>query len=101
MPKYPVSDHLDFYLRYNAMMFVNEPSDDVCQWNPQLNAIQSCEVNVISYTNYKWNTIDYVAERDIPKDTELLVFYGNSYRRSDYDVNLEGCNIGDNKTFFE
>lgn len=100
MPRYPICDHLNFYLRYNAMMFVNEPPDQEVFWNSHLEKIQMCEVNVVSYNNYEFGTIDYVAETDIPKDTELLVFYGNKYHRKDYQVNESGCNVGNNKTFF-
>ncbi len=93
MPRYPVSDYLDFYLRYNAMMIVNEPTDLECFWNEQSQLIQLCKVNVVSYTNYKWNTIDYIAATDILKHTELLVFYGNQYRRKDYQINRDGCGV--------
>ena len=100
MPRYPVTEHLDFYLMYNAMLFVNEPPNQEVFWNANLEKIQVCKVNVVSYTNYDCGTIDYIAETDIPKDTELLVFYGNDYCRKDYQVNEDGCNIGGNKVFF-
>lgn len=92
MPRYPISEHLDFYLCYNAMMFVNEPTDQECFWNEQSQLIQPCKVNVVSYTNSEWNegnAIEYIAVTDIPKNTELLVYYGKMYRRQDYQVNGE------------
>jgi hypothetical protein len=103
MPRYPVSKHIPFYNEYNAMLFVNEPpiEQQFSNLNLDEGASQESKVNVISYTNYEWNTIDYCAACSITKGQELLVFYGTEYRRSDYNVNFEGCNVGDNKSFFE
>lgn len=101
MPRYPIEP--DFYLEYNAMLYVNEPpkSDAGSRYNEYLNNNQLCNINVLSFNNYQYNTIDYVAQKDINKNEELVVYYGNYYERSDYDVNEAGCNVDQNQRFFQ
>jgi hypothetical protein len=98
MPKYPLEPI--FYQTYNAMLYVNEPSNTSSVWNEHLNQNQKCEINVLAYTNFKWNTIDYIASKDIPEGTELLVYYGDKYNRVGYEINIRGCNQLDNEVFF-
>jgi hypothetical protein len=59
-------------------------SNQECNVNPQGN--QQCKINVLAYTNFKWKTIDYIAATDIVKNSELLVYYGNQYNRSSYNI---------------
>lgn len=93
MPRYPLFDNVPFYHKYNAMLFVNEPPNTEKFANDKVssNHFQKSKINVISYTNYTWDTIDYCAHTDIEKGEELLVFYGNEYRRDNYDINIDGC----------
>lgn len=97
MPKYPLSKYHNFYSKYNPMIFVNEP----CADKIVLDNFQQNIVNVCAYTNFEKKTIDYVACADISPGQELLVYYGNQYSRPDYKIDLDGCNLGDNKVFFK
>jgi len=100
MPRYPVDPV--FYQEYNAMLFVNEPPNCTTKYNPFLQKDQPSEINVLAFTNYKWNTIDYIAAKDIEPNEELLVYYGNRYQRNDYaeGVSIDGCNRDQNRVFF-
>ncbi len=100
MPRYPIEP--EFYLEYNAMLYVNEPSggSEGTRYNKYLNCDQSCTINVLSFNNDQYNTIDYVAQKDIDTNEELVVYYGNYYERPDYDVNETGCNVDHNQRFF-
>jgi hypothetical protein len=98
MPRYPIDPN--WYLGYNAMLFVNEPPNKNQVWNTMTQKYQPCEINVLSYINFKWNTIDYVAAKTIKPNEELVVYYGNKYLRETYEINEEGCNKLDNKIFF-
>ena len=83
MPKFPIDTN--FYHKYNAMIFVNEPPQCVESfWNPVLQTQQHSGINVLAFTNTQWQTIDYVAATDIPVGTELLVHYGDRYKRDHY-----------------
>jgi hypothetical protein len=95
MPKYPIEPI--FYQSYNAMLYVNEPSNTLKVWNDHIQSHQKCEINVLAYTNFKWNTIDYVAEKDITLGTELLVYYGDNYNRVNYEINENGCKLNNVK----
>lgn len=98
MPRYPVDPN--WYLKYNAMLFVNEPPDKNAVYNHYLLKEQPCEINALSFTNYTWNTIDYVASKDIYPNEEIVVYYGNAYSRKNYQINRDGCNQLNNKVFF-
>jgi hypothetical protein len=100
MPRYPIDP--EFYGEYNAMLYVNEPPNCKSKYNSHLGNEQLCEINVLAFTNYQWNTIDYVAAKDIQPNEELLVYYGNRYQRRDYTegINIDGCNREQNKVFF-
>ena len=84
MPKYPIDKQ--FYINYNPMLYVNEPSDKKTVLNPHLNEQQKSEINVLAFTNNEFQTVDYIASRDIKKGEEILVYYGNFYDR-DYNIN--------------
>lgn len=101
MPKYPLAANQEFYFEYNPMIFVNEPGPDAFSWNDYTANIQRNQVNVLAFTNYKENTIDYVSCNPIKANEELVVYYGNEYNRSQYKVNLEGCKQYQNKVFFD
>ena len=84
MPQYPIEE--TFYLLYNPMLYVNEPTDKKIVENPFVdNGEQNSKVNVLAFTNPEYNTVDYVASRSIKKGEEILVYYGNFYNR-DYNV---------------
>ena len=72
MPEYPVT--VDFYRKYNPMLFVNEPPPDKT-------------ANLTAYYNKQFDTVDYVNIVPIEVGDELYVSYGEFYRRN-YDV---GC----------
>jgi hypothetical protein len=98
MPKYPISKHRNVYLKYNPMVFINEPA---CRKVKYFTNGQQNVVNIHAFTNYELKTIDYVASRDIKPDHELLVYYGNQYERDDYEVDFDACSVGMNKVFFK
>lgn len=100
MPKYPVSDYTDFYFKYNPMLYVNEPPQNEYVYNPYLQDIQDCKINVLAFTNYENKRIDYVCCDTVYPNQEFVVYYGNQYDRSEYNINYDGCNKGPNKIFF-
>lgn len=93
MPKYPLSAHVEFYKKYNPMIFVNEPSHS--------SVTSATLLSVCAYTNFVNSTIDYVTLRDVNCGEELLVYYGNQYERANYQVDLNACNVEENKVFFD